>query len=102
MFEKEVKEILSGRHHIIRTPDQPYDGVDVLTERIALEQITDEAQGVRSVMLEVMRTKGRGVATKVERIRALWDPRRKSCSADHLVNGGLDVRMSAELSLIHI
>lgn len=65
--------ILSSGQHAIRTLDQAYDGVEMLTEPLALEALSDEAQVVRRVLVEVMEAKRLEQATKkAERISALF------------------------------
>lgn len=62
--------------------------------------LTCNAQTVRNVLLELLESKEQGKANmKVERLCALLDPRRKTCSAAHLVNGGPAVRICAEAKL---
>ena len=80
----------------IRTPDQLYDGCDVLKEKQSVDDLSDEARKVRDVMLSRLEKKELGQARMpLERICALLDPRRKDCSAEHLVNGSAALRALA-------
>lgn len=92
----EIKEIFQEDEHKIRTPDQLYDGGSVLKERQTVDELSSEAQTVRNVMLERLEKKELGQARMpLERICALLDPRRKDCSADHLVNGSAELKKLA-------
>lgn len=100
---KEVKEVLEGEEFDVRTPEQAYAADDVSTVKASLYDLTPEAQAVRAMLLEGLESKELGQAnTKAERICALLDPRRKSCSAAHLVNGGPAVQAAAETDLHEI
>ena len=92
----EIKEIFEGIEHTIRTPDQLYDGCDMLKEKQSVDDLSDEARTVRDVMLSRLEKKELGQARMpLERICALLDPRRKDCSAEDLVNGSAALRALA-------
>ena len=94
----EIKEIFTEEDHNIRTPDQTYDSSgDILKERMGAGALSQEAQLVREVLPSKLEKKVLGMAMvlPVERICALLDPRRKDCSAEHLVNGNVHLKTSA-------
>ena len=93
----EIKEIFTKKDHNIHTPDQTYDSSgDILKERMGVDDLSQEAQLVREVLLSKLEKKEIGMArVPVERICALLDPRRKDCSAEHLVNGNVHPKTSA-------
>ena len=93
----EIKEIFTKEDHNIRTLDQTYDSSgDILKERIGVDDLSQEAQLVREVLLSKLKKKELGMArVPVERICALLDPRREDCSAEHLVNGNAHLKTSA-------
>ena len=93
----EIKEIFTEEDHNIRTPDQTYDSSgDILKERMGVDDLSQEAQPVREVLLSKLKKQELGMArVPVERICALLDPRRKDCSAEHLVNGNVHLKTSA-------
>ena len=82
----EIKEIFTEEDHNPRRPDQTYDSSgDILKERMGVDDLSQEAQLVREVLLSKLGKKELGMASvPVERICALLDPRRKNCSAEHL------------------
>ena len=93
----EIKEIFTEEDHNIRTPDKTYDSSgDILKERMGVDDLSQEAQLVREVLLSKLEKKKFGMPrVPVERICALLDPRRKDCSAEHLVNGNVHMKTSA-------
>ena len=93
----EIKEIFTEEDHNIRTPDQTYDGSgDILKEWMGGDDLSQEAQLVREVLLSKLEKKELGMArVPVERICALLDPRRNDCSVEHLVNGNVHLKTSA-------
>ena len=94
----EIEEIFTEEDHNIRTPDQTYESSgDILKERMGVNNLSQEAQLliVREVLLSKLKNKELGRArVPVERICALLDPRRKDCSAQHLVNGNVHLKTS--------
>lgn len=81
---------------IAPVPPVPPEGL--LTEDIDFFDLTDEANTVRGVLLELLAKKG-GVgepSLNVERICALLDPRRKPCSEKQFVNGSPALKTLAE------
>ena len=95
----EIKEIFTEEDHNIHTPDPTYESSgDILKERMGVDNLSQEAQLliVREVLLSKLKKKELGRArVPVERICALLDPRRKDCSAQHLVNGNVHLKTSA-------
>lgn len=95
MFE--VKDVLSGSMQDIRRPDDSCSARAAPTGPTPIGDLTPESEKMRELLLEKMGATGLGEATlKAERISMILDPRRKTCSADHLVNGGVDVVFRAE------
>ena len=96
----EIKGIFTEEDHNIRTPDQTYDSSgDILKERMGVDDLSQEAQLVREVLLSKLEKKSSewlGYPLSIERICALLDPRRKDCcSAEHLlVNGNVHLKTS--------
>ena len=74
----EIKEIFTEEDHNIRTPDQTCDSSgDILKERMGVDDLSQEAQLVREVLLSKSEKKlGLARVVPVERICALVDPRR--------------------------
>lgn len=73
---------------------------EVSTEDTQVTDLTQEAQDVVQVMLEVLEEKGVGKALqRVERMSVLLDPRRKGCDADQVGNGSEALRAQAEADL---
>ena len=94
MLEEESLPILVPNATVL--PPSP-DGIP--TESTQVAELTSEAQDVREVLLEV-RGEGVGKASlKVDRLRALLDPRREALGADQLVNGSAAFRARAEEDL---
>ncbi|CAM9293773.1 unnamed protein product, partial [Ascophyllum nodosum] len=59
----EIKEIFTKEDHNIRTLDQTYDSSgDILKERIAVDDLSQEAQLVREVLLSKLKKKELGMA----------------------------------------
>lgn len=84
---KEAKEVMDGDTLPIRGPEADSAG-PVPTENTPVEELSEEAQRVREVLVEVMADKGLGtVDLKAERICMLLDPRRKQCSSTECLNG---------------
>ena len=70
------------------------------TVDIDVLELTSEAQTVRDVLLDMLAKKEVGEPSQdVERICALLDPRRKSCSEQQFVNGSPALKMPAEADL---
>ena len=93
----ETKEIFTEKDHSIRTSDETYDSSGgILKERMGVDDLSQEAQLVREVLLSKLEKKELRMArVLVERICALLDPRRKAYSAEHLVNGNAHLKTSA-------
>eukprot|EP00903_Cladosiphon_okamuranus_P011710 g11013.t1 len=100
---------------VVTTPSPPAPGVIPTEEEeqqqqasltaISMEDthvtdLTQEAQDVVEVLLEVLEEKGVGKALqRVERLSVLLDPRRKKCDTDHVGNGSSVLRAKAEADL---
>ena len=92
----EIKGIFEGDTHKIWTQDQNVNDGDVLKEPTSVDDLTSETLMVRDTMIAKLDKKKLGQAIMpLERICALLDPRRKECSADHLVNGNSNTKFSA-------